>query len=199
MSCTCTEVFNKSIAIIDEISANGTITDAQVKEYKNRAPYLLDIWQKEMIKNGDLYKVAEFVSTNEDDLYKWTKYDLPQDIKLIKEIIFVNADSQISTIDYKRFGKSEIYFYFTQNGTVRLLYIPIPATITALTQTLEIDDITATSGAYYLAEHFALADQNTDLANICRGKFQELKMDSMVKSPLSPQEIKDFYGINQIK
>jgi hypothetical protein len=50
MSYTGTELFNLAIAVIDELSEAGTVNEAQVKEYKNRAPALLDLWQHE-IKN----------------------------------------------------------------------------------------------------------------------------------------------------
>ena len=42
------QIFNQAIAIIDELTDTGIINDSQVKEYLHRAPYLLDLWQKEM-------------------------------------------------------------------------------------------------------------------------------------------------------
>lgn len=45
---TAIEVFNKSIAIKNELSDTGTISDADVSEYKYRAPYLLDDVQHEI-------------------------------------------------------------------------------------------------------------------------------------------------------
>ena len=59
MSTTARNIFNKSISIIDELSDSGAVNDTQVKEYKNRAPYLIDMFQKEMAKNGDLFKTFE--------------------------------------------------------------------------------------------------------------------------------------------
>lgn len=199
MSYTGTEIFDKAIAIIDEISDTGTINDTQVAEYKYRAPYLLDLWQKKMAKSGSLYNVQEYTNADATTLYQWIKFTIPSNLKSIKDMMFINDDSDISSIDYKRFGMNDIYFYFKDTGTVRMLYIPIPTKVTALTQTLEVDDIAATSGAYYLAEHFALADQNSELAAKCRNEFAELKNDSVVKSPLLQQEIKDSYGISAIK
>ena len=56
---TAKKIFDRSIAIIDELSDSGLVSDAQVREYKNRAPLLLDLWQKEMAKSGDLHKTFE--------------------------------------------------------------------------------------------------------------------------------------------
>jgi hypothetical protein len=40
---------------------------------------------------------------------------------------------------------------------------------------------------------------NDELARRCKEKFRELKIDSMVKQPLQPAEIKDIYAISSIK
>lgn len=326
MSYLGTDIFNMSVAIIDEISDTGTINDTQVAEYKNRAPYLLDLWQKEMAKSGDLFKTFEvscfrkqnllgdlnhfkavehmggidqynyeaigancfyfevdkdatvyleeniggvwsplagsyliqngtvtalngtinitvtgqsFVSckgilspTNSTnsirirfsgtyyyrhnnralspykfptsdkvpDFKPWYKVTMPSDFKSKSQIIDEYPMWQYEQdSSHKWEGNNELYIQFGYEGIVRIKYIPVPAKITALTQTLEVDDVTATSGAYYLAEHFAIADQNDTLAAMCRNKFNQLKLDSMIKSPLSPQDIKDFYGISGIK
>lgn len=197
MAYTGTEIFNIAIAVLDELSDTGAIVDSQIKEYKNRAPYLLDAWQKEI---GDsLQAIQEYENTDEDNENKWTLFALPADLKRIKDVIFINSDSQIRSISFKRFGDNDIYLYFTGVGTARMLYVPIPARITSLTQTLEVYGVPAISGAYYLAEHFALADQNSELAQRCKEKFRELKIDSIVKQSLQPVEIKDLYGISQIK
>ena len=88
---------------------------------------------------------------------------------------------------------------FSYDGIIRIKYIPVPTKITDLSQTIDVDDITCISGSYYLAEHFAMADMNDELARRCKEKFRELKIDSMVKTPLQPSEIKDIYNISDIK
>lgn len=47
MSYTGLEIFNMSVAIMDALSDTGAVTDAQTKDYKYKAPYLLDLWQHE--------------------------------------------------------------------------------------------------------------------------------------------------------
>jgi hypothetical protein len=195
---TCKEIFDMAVAIIDELEDNGTANITSKKEYYNRAPYLLNMWQQENADN--LSNIIEYANTDDANLYKWVKYNIPSGTKKIKDIIFIDSDSQqISSIQYRQFGKADVYFYFSKNGTVRMMYVPFPAKVTNIGQTLEVDEGCAISGAYYLAEHFALADQNDELAKICRDKYKELKLDSMVKTPLSPTEIRDVYGIGQIK
>lgn len=322
MSYTANEVFSMAIAILDELSDVGTIIDSQIKEYKYRAPYLLDLWQHEMASHGDLYKTFELscfrkknllgdisqmgiikennaesqsysgvgaycfylevdgdctitlaeggaslsgsysfdggtetaftgsiavtvpagttsflpirgiltatggnvtmtisgsyyfrhnnralseyrfsTAANVPDFKPWYKIDMPSDFKSRSQIIseYPNWQYQQGSPSIKWEGANELYVMFSYEGLIRIKYVPVPTKITALTQTLEVDDITATSGAYYLAEHFAMADQMDELAARCKEKYRELKIDAMIRQPLQPSEIKDLYGISQIK
>ena len=118
------KIFNQAIAIIDELTETGTVTDSQVLEYKHRAPFLLDMWQREIAK-------IENVEIEEE--------------------------------------------------------------ITSLEQTLVISDKNCPSGAYYLAEHFAMADMNEELAAMCRRKYRELKSEAA--KPIPSIGIIDVYGV----
>ena len=319
---TGTEIFSQAIAILDELSDSGTIVESQIKEYKHRAPYLLDLWQREMIKNGDLFKTFELscfrkknllgdtsqlgiiiennaepqsysasgaycfyievdgdctLTFTEDgtplsgkysfnggaetaftgtvnitvpagttsflpirgiltasggnvtmtisgdyyfkhnnralspykfatadkvpDFKPWYKVQMPSDFKSRSQIIseYPSWQYQEGSSSVKWEGANELYVMFSYDGIIRIKYIPVPTKITDLSQTIEVDDITAASGAYYLAEHFAMADMNDELARRCKEKFRELKIDSMVKTPLQPSEIKDIYNISSIQ
>jgi hypothetical protein len=308
------KIFDRAVAIIDELSDTGAVSDSQVKEYKYRAPYLLDMWQKEMAKSGDLFKTFELSRTRKKNLlgdlnqygaivenngesnvyqavgancfyfeadgdcvvtfsenglpvsgsytfnggaetpfvgtinitagtksflsckgilttfggnvtmtisgtyyfrhnnralgpYKlnsalkvpdfkpWEKIDMPADFKSRTQIINEFPMWQYEESNNHRWeGNKELYVLFSYEGLIRIKYIPVPTEITSLDQVLEIDDITAQSGAYYLAEHFFRADQNDTAADRARTKFNELKKESMLKTPLSTTEIIDVYG-----
>lgn len=319
---TGTEIFSQAIAILDELSDSGTIVESQIKEYKHRAPYLLDLWQREMIKNGDLFKTFELscfrkknllgdtsqlgiiiennaepqsysasgaycfyievdgdctLTFTEDgtplsgkysfnggaetaftgtvnitvpagttsflpirgilaasggtvtmtisgtyyfkhnnralspykfatadkvpDFKPWYKVQMPSDFKSRSQIIseYPSWQYQEGSSSVKWEGANELYVMFSYEGIIRIKYIPVPTKITDLSQTIEVDEISAVSGAYYLAEHFAMADMNDELARRCKEKFRELKIDSMVKTPLQPAEIKDIYNISSIQ
>lgn len=319
MSYTAQKIHNMSVAIIDELNDAGAIDANKTKEYGNRAPFLLDLWQKEMAKSGNLYKTFElscirktnllgefdsflmvehaggvdksyeatgancfhfgvdsaanvyieqligstwtsvvgtyideqtatetafngliaadttsssfnhyrgiitatnkvrirfsgdyyyrhtnralcphkFATATKVPVFKaWYKVDMPTDFKSRTQVIAEYPMWQYeSDAGSKWENGNELYVQFGYEGIIRVNYVPVPVEITALTQTLEIDDVAATSGAYYLAEHYALADQNDSLARMCRDKFKSLKMDSMIQAPLSTSEIVDFYGL----
>jgi len=320
---TVRDIFSKAIAIIDELSDTGAVSDTQVKEYKARAPYLLDLWQKEIVTSGDFYKTFEvscyrkknllgdlnnygniienngeiheysaigancfFIDVDGDciisfkengnpisgkytfnggpetefvgsininlpagttsflpvkgilnvlnqtstvtmtingqyyfrhnnralapykynsalrvpDFRPWYKIQMPDDFKSRHQIIDEYKQWQyVESNQHKWEGNNELYIHFDYEGIVRIKYVPVPTPITSLDQEINVDDITAISGAYYLAEHFALADQNNDLAVMCRNKFKELKTESMFKTPLSPSEIKDVYNLGSVR
>lgn len=307
---TADEIYSMSIVIMDELSDSGTIDANQTKEYRHKAPFLLDMFQKEMAKSGGLYKEFEIscvrkknllgdtlqctpVENNGDtqsysakgvncfyfevdgdctvtfpgitgkysfnggpetvfnetititvpegttsflpckgildatadatmtfsgtyyyrhihralcpykyptadkvpDFKPWYKVTMPDDFKSRSQVINEYPMWQYEIDASHRWeGDKELYIQFAYEGIVRIKYIPIPEKITDLSQTMEIDDITATAGAYYLAEHFAMSDMNSELAARCKSKFNELKKESMLRMPLSNSEIIDVYG-----
>jgi len=313
---TGTEIFNQAIAILDELSDIGTIVDSQIKEYKYRAPYLLDLWQHEYAKKGSLfntipinrrpmtnllgekfgieehfdedktYETSEvansfnFTVDNEGEVYveeyvggawanvsgkyiqddgsetaftglitisaltepsrikgiitatgsktrlrfsgsyyyqfynfalfkaafptcarvpeygEYVKYDMPTNFNSITQITEENPQSGL----YHRWeNNKDLYINHAFEGVLKITYKPTPTKITVLTQTLEINESSSISGAYYLAEHFAMADQNSELAQRCRQKYAELKSEDMKERPLAPQSIADVYDIAGIK
>lgn len=318
MSYTGKKIFDRSIAVIDELSEGGYVNDSQIKEYKDRAPYLLDMFQKEVAKSGDLSKTFEMSCTRRKNLlgdlnqygiikenngvsdpysaigancfyletdgdctvtftengvpvsgkytfnggtetdfvgtisitvptgttsflpvkgilspasqtstigmvisgayyfrhnnralcpYKyssalkvpdfkpWYKITMPNDFKSRMQIVNEFTPWQYESSGNHRWeGNNELYVLFSYEGIIRIKYVPIPAEIVSLDQTLEIDDITAQAGVYYLAQHFAITDQNDELAALCKAKYKELKAESMIKTALSPTEIRDVYG-----
>jgi hypothetical protein len=317
MSYTGQEIFEQAVVIIDELSDTGTVNDSQVKEYKYKAPRLLDMWQHEIIKHGDRYKTFEIscfrkrnllgdlnqygiiienngetqsysasgvncfyvevdgdctITITEDgtpvsgtyifnngeataftgdiaitvpagttsflpckgiittsggnvtmtlsgdyyfrhsnralspykyataakvpDFKPWYKVEMPSDFKNRSQVVNEYPNWQYEEDSFRKWeNNNELYVNFAYEGIIRVNYIPVPVKITSLTQTLEVDEITAISGAYYLAEHFAMADQNDELAARCRQKYAELKAESAQKSALSPQQIVDVYSI----
>jgi hypothetical protein len=319
MSYTGQEIFEQAVVIIDELSDSGAVDPNKTKEYSNRAPRLLDMWQHENIKNGDKYKTFEIscfrkrnllgdlnqygiivenngetqnysasgancfyvevdgdctITITEDgtpvsgtyifnngeataftgdieitvpegttsllsvkgiittsggnvnmalagtyyfrhsnralspykfatadkvpDFKPWYKVEMPSDFKNRSQVVNEYPNWQYEEDTYRKWeNNNELYINFAYEGIIRVNYIPVPVKITDLAQTLEVDEITAISGAYYLAEHFAMADQNSELAGRCRQKYAELKMESMQKAPLSPQNIVDVYSIGR--
>jgi hypothetical protein len=314
MSYTAQKITDMAIAIVNDLSDSGTVSTTDSAEALHRAPYLLDLWQKEMAKSGDLYKTYEVscfrkknlltdvnqfqivenngesqsysakgancfyfevdgdcsVTIQEDgvdvsgyyvfnngtptaftgtislsvpagttsfltckgiissaggnvtmtftgsyyfrhnnralspykfatadkvpDFKPWYKITMPADFKSRSQVVNEFPSWQYENdASHKWEGNNELYVMFSYEGIIRIKYVPVPVEITSLTQTIEVDDITAISGAYYLAWHFLLSDESTEAAAACKSKFESLKKESMLKAPLSNQEIIDVY------
>lgn len=314
---TARNIFEKSISIIDELSDSGVVSDSQVREYRSRAPYLLDMFQKEVVKSSDLTKTFEMSFTRKKNLLgdlnhfgviienngeiqsysadkvkcfyievdgdctltftengtpisgkyafnggpetdfvgsfnitvpqgttsflpvkgtlntfggnttmslsgeyyfkhnnralcsnkypsaskvpdfkPWVRIEMPDDFKSRTQMVNEYSPWQYEEGGNHRWeGNKDLYVLFSYEGLIRIKYVPVPTDITSLDQVLEIDDITAQAGAYYLAEHFAISDMNEELANMCKSKYRELKQQAMFKAPLSNSEIIDVYPI----
>ena len=50
MAYTGQEIFERAMAVMDEISETGALNPDDVAEYKAKAPLLLDIWSRRMAK-----------------------------------------------------------------------------------------------------------------------------------------------------
>lgn len=192
MSFTGEDIFNQSLALIGMIQEDGTISTDDTAIYRAKAPQLLTLGQFDLAKSGDLYNTVEYINTDNSTIGQWVKYTLPTDFKSIDDIVFeYDNGKQIENITYRRFGKNGIYVYFTQTGTVRISYIPVPTKITALTQTLQIDDYSAMKLAWFLAWQFKLAEQD-ETAVIFENEYKSLKRES--SKPAIFTEIIDVYA-----
>ncbi|NLO46749.1 MAG: hypothetical protein GX111_00290 [Clostridiales bacterium] len=309
MAYTGTEIFNIAIAIIDELSQAGTISENQVKEYKYRAPYLLDMWQREAhdilrtvtiarhpLKNllGTRFETmahknedcsfetresagaAVFAVTDQAEVYiedltgegvegffsrdeadeeaftglisvpeltsparykcrfdssgpvrirfsgdyyylfyavamfdasfpscakvpeygEFVKYEMPSDFYGVSEI---TQEMPKAGLMHKWENDKDLYVSYRFDGVLKITYRASPEKIASLTQLLEVDDASAMSGAYFLAEQFAISDMNDALAARCRGKYDELRTKLKKKRALGRQTIRDVYGISEIR
>jgi hypothetical protein len=66
MPYTGLDVFDRAIAIIDELSDTGVIVESQIKEYKYRAPFLLDLWQQEIAGIENLTDVEPYIDLEQE-------------------------------------------------------------------------------------------------------------------------------------
>jgi hypothetical protein len=135
-----------------------------------------------------------FPAGREPDFQPWIKKTLPSDFKCIKDVILEYPDRQYAKDPmYKLEGRNEFYISYFYEGKIRVIYIPIPEKITSLSQSLEIDDITATALAWFLAWQFKVFMQD-ETASIFERKYNQLKGESMITAPLGNSEIIDVYG-----
>jgi len=136
-----------------------------------------------------LYK-ADAVPTYES----WVKYDLPSDFNAIDMIVEeYNVRQYAQTENYKIENYRDFYFNYYFNGSIRITYKPIPITITALTDTIQIDDVLAQNMVYDITAKLGFYE-NPDLVNWSEERRIESKADSSVDDAPSAEVVVDYYG-----
>jgi len=132
------------------------------------------------------------------DYRPWIRKTLPADFKSLDMIISEYPDRQYAKDSaYKWEGRKDLYINYYFEGNYRAIYKPVPIAITDLIQTLQVDDITAMSGAYYLAAHLLLTE-DPGTASYFSQRFIELKLESNVKTPAVISNIIDVYSLGGV-
>jgi hypothetical protein len=129
------------------------------------------------------------------DYRPWIKKEMPSDFKSLDSIIEEYPQRQYAkSNNYKWEGRKDLYINYYYEGSIRVVYKPVPMQITSMEQTLEIDEISSMSGAYFLATHLLLVE-DPDSSNFFSQRYSEMKLENNVKQPATIQQIIDVYGV----
>jgi len=106
MAYTGRELFERSMAVMDEISENGTLNPDDVAEYEAKAPLLLDIWSRRMAKTAGTKKSFEISCVR--------KKNLLGDTTVFSKIVENNCEIQ----DYSAKGANCFYIEVDGDCTI---------------------------------------------------------------------------------
>ena len=121
--------------------------------------------------------------------------EMPSDFKAVEEIIREDvAVPYQKRAAFKWQGKNKLMVYYGYEGTLTIVYRPIPATIDAWDDVLEIDEITAECIPYFVAELIALHEQ-VALVEEFQRKYALLKYELSMPAPAAEEDIIDEYGL----
>lgn len=145
--------------------------------------------------NRGLFNVPFAASADIPDYRPWVKKTMPADFKSVNEIILENPCQQyVNDAHYKWEGRSDLYINYYYEGNIRIIYRPTPTVITALTDVLQVDDVTArTILPYGLAAHLLL-QENPDVASFYNERFEDLKREASKRPPAAFETIENVYG-----
>jgi len=128
------------------------------------------------------------------DYRPWVKRQMPSDFRLLEAIVEEFPVRQYQkAANYKWEEPNDFYYNYYFEGNFRIKYKPVPITITASTNVLEIDDITAEALAFYAASWVA-PYENQSMTNPLFQKFTELKLESVIEQPSGEESIIDIYS-----
>lgn len=131
------------------------------------------------------------------DYMPWVKYQLPTDVKSLKEVVAESQNEYYPEPAYKTEfdgNKINLYVQFGYQGKIRVEYKPVPSAPSALTDTILVDDMTAQVISYFLAMNFVATEQNEYLTGLFRNKYEQLKIECMRRQPNGFNKIKNVYG-----
>lgn len=145
--------------------------------------------------NRALFAIPFELEVDVPDYRPWIKKQMPTDFKSVNEIIEEFPDRQYSnTATYKWEGRRDLYVNYYFIGNIRIVYRPVPAMITALTDNMQVDDVTArTVMPYGLAAHLMLQENPSD-ASFFNGRYEDLKTIASKQPPSATEMIGNLYG-----
>lgn len=124
------------------------------------------------------------------------KVEMPSDFKSVDQIINEYPIRQYGKdAFYKWENRTEMWVNYYYEGNIRVNYRPVPAVISAMTDTLSIDDVTARSILVYGLAAELFKEENSTIYAHFMSKYNSLKALASVKQPVSEQAIIDIYGL----
>ena len=180
MSTTAEQALQIALSIADEIPDTGLFTSSDLDSYEVRTPYILTMLEAELLRDGEIFNTytltdtdAPFSTAAAGDV--WLTIPMPSDFKSLDQIITTDEDGNYVDVDYKWQNKNNLIFPAQFEGTLTVSYHAIPTVISALTDTLHVDDITARTLLPYALAAELFKTENQDIFNYCNMRYQELK------------------------
>lgn len=130
------------------------------------------------------------------DYRPWILIDLPPDFMDISQLVSEYPERQYGTdIPYKWEMPNKLYVNYFFDANYRMIYKPIPPTITQITDTLECNAIIGQLIPYYVAAKLS-PFENQNLVNFYEGKYNEMKLQAQSPTPLTWEKVATRYDIN---
>jgi hypothetical protein len=198
MATTAQYVFQVAMALADEVEDTGLFTDSDYDNYKVRAPYILTMLESELLSRGNTFTTYTLDETDEPFVSatgteEYVRITLPSDFHSIDEVKWEDDYGNIYPVVYKTEGRSTILVSPITSGDMYITYRPIPTAITALTDSMTVDDVTARTVLPYGLAAELFKDEKDDLYPVLYQRYQQLKKDMTIR-PAKITDTIDVYG-----
>ena len=139
---------------------------------------------------------APFATNDDVPVYRpWVAKEMPSDFKSVDQITEEYPQRQYTkSSNFKWEGRNKLFINYFYEGNIRIVYRPVPLTITAMTDVLQVDDVTARSVLPWALATELYKDDEQKFAYFER-RYREMKATSMPKQPASETQILDVYSI----
>ena len=182
MSTTAQQVFEIAMAISDEVPDNGTFITSDLTSYKVRTPYILTMLEAELLREGEVFNTysvmcAPYTTAFEDE--KYARITMPADFKSVAQIIMTDTQGNRFNAPYEWEARNILLIPAAFEGTLTIVYHAVPTVVSALTDTLHVDDITARTLLPYALTAELFKMENQSVYNYAIARYQKLKLASM--------------------
>jgi hypothetical protein len=188
---TVQNVFDYAMSLIDERLESGLVDPTSTAIFEKNTPYILTTLQDELIQDSDYYKTHTITKLATENDGGYQEYDMPSDFQTEQQIIEVNGGYENAS-DFKWENKT-LFISDEFIGVVKVVYYPIPAPLTAMTDELVLDDITCRTTLVNGLASRLLTNENRVLANYFNDLYNELKNKPKRKKLAQAESIKDKY------
>lgn len=177
MATTCNQVFEYAMSLIDERLDSGLVDPTSTAIFKKNTPYLLTMLQDEVIESSNYTKTETITVTSAvDTVGHYIAHTMPSDFYNESQVISIESGKNYQAAnDFKWEGNNILLIPDTFIGTIKVVYKPIPSPLTALTDTLVLDDITCRTVLTNGLASRLLTNENRALASYFGDIYNELK------------------------
>jgi hypothetical protein len=187
MATTVQTVFNLTMAIADELDNSGLVSLNDTAEYRYRTPSILSMLEAELLKQGDVFKTYT-VTTSEApfstaaDGATFVRVTMPTDFYSLEQVSIEDSGGNYYNPTYQWEGSNTLLIGNGFTGSLIIVYRPVPTLLTAMTDNLTIDDITARTLLPYALGAELFKDENETMYNHCMSEYQRLKKEVIKKA-----------------
>jgi len=126
------------------------------------------------------------------DFTAWVPVSMPSTFKSVNQVVSIDPNGRMD-VSYKWEGKNTLLVDYYFDGNIKIVYRPVPTLLTAMTDSVTIDDVTARSVLPYgLAAQLVMADGMQDMGLFLQNRYNELKKQMGIK-PATFSETEDVY------
>jgi len=190
---TVNDIFEHTMSLIDERLESGLVDATSTAIFKKNTPFLLTILQNEVIADSGYTKTETItVASAVPTAGGWIAHTMPADFYNETQIVSIETDGVYgNATDFKWEGDSVLLIPDTFIGTIKVIYTPIPAVLTALTDTMVVDNIVCTTILTYGLASRLLTNENKTLASFFNQLYEEARNRPKMRKLAYAETIKD--------
>lgn len=178
--------------IFELIGEHGT-TSTTMTEALKRIPILADIAQRNLVKVARYRKTHEIVHTNDGSNNATKTYTMPSDFDGIDYIVDMRNNNQFTKTGWTLENKT-LYVPNNYETTYRVVYIPILARLTAMTDSLIIEGNVVDDSLIYFIAYNLLRDTDSSMAKLYLDIWNENLSKFASNDKATSEEIIDYYA-----